>query len=37
MTDEVIILTVLNLFWGWVWYNVGKFIGRKEKDDEQDD
>ena len=25
-----IILTTLNLFWGWVWYNVGKHVGRKE-------
>lgn len=37
MTDDVIILTALNLFWAYVWYNVGKFIGRKEKEDEQDD
>ncbi len=33
MTDDVIILTALNLFWGYVWFQVGKFIGRKEKDD----
>ena len=34
MTADVIILTALNLFWGYVWFQVGKFIGRKEKEDE---
>lgn len=35
MTDDLIVLTALNLFWGYVWFQVGKFIGRKEKEDEQ--
>ena len=34
MTDDVIILTALNLFWGYVWFQVGKYTGRKEKEDE---
>ena len=29
MTDAIII-TAVNLFWGWVWFNVGRYIGRKE-------
>lgn len=33
MTDDLIVLTALNLFWGYVWFQVGKFIGRKEKED----
>ena len=28
-TLDIIVLTALNLFWGWVWFEVGKFIGRK--------
>ena len=31
-TLDIIVLTALNLFWGWVWFEVGKIIGRKEKD-----
>lgn len=31
MMKEAILLTALNIFWGWVWFNVGKYIGRKEK------
>lgn len=31
---EAIVLTLMNLFWGFVWFQVGKFIGRREKDDE---
>ena len=27
---EAIILTAVNLFWGWVWFNVGRCIGRRE-------
>ena len=25
--------TASNLFWGWAWFEVGKFIGRKEKEE----
>lgn len=32
-TLDIIVLTASNLFWGWVWFEVGKFIGRKEKDE----
>lgn len=35
MTDAII-LTAINLFWGCVWFQVGKFLGRKEKENEQD-
>ena len=31
-TLDIIVLTALNLFWGWAWFEVGKIIGRKEKD-----
>ena len=31
---EAIILTAINLFWGWVWFNVGRCIGRKETKNE---
>ena len=31
-TTDIIVLTASNLFWGWAWFEVGKFIGRKEKD-----
>ena len=31
---EAIVLTLMNLFWGFAWFQVGKFIGRREKDDE---
>lgn len=31
-TLDIIVLTASNLFWGWVWFEVGKFIGRKEKE-----
>ena len=27
---DVIVLVVINLFWGFVWYQVGKYVGRKE-------
>lgn len=30
MITEVILLTLVNLFWGYVWFEVGRFIGRKE-------
>lgn len=30
---DIIVLTALNLFWGWVWFEVGKFIGRKGKEE----
>ena len=33
-TLDIIVLTALNLFWGWAWFEVGKFIGRKEKKEE---
>lgn len=32
-TLGIIVLTALNLFWGWAWFEVGKFIGRKEKEE----
>ena len=32
-TLDIIILTALNLFWGWAWFEVGKFTGRKEKEE----
>ena len=32
-TLDIIILTALHLFWGWAWFEVGKFIGRKEKEE----
>lgn len=35
MTTEVIILTLLNLFWGYVWFEIGRYVGRKEKEHEQ--
>ena len=35
-TTEIIVLTALNLFWGWVWFEAGKIMGRKEKDNAQD-
>lgn len=35
MMGEVIILTAINIFWGAMWYNVGKFVGRKEATNEQ--
>ena len=25
-TLDIIVLTALNLFWGWAWFEVGKFI-----------
>lgn len=31
-TLDIIVLTALNLFWGLAWFEVGKFIGRKEKE-----
>ena len=31
-TLDIIVLTASNLFWGLAWFEVGKFIGRKEKD-----
>ena len=31
-TIDIIVLTALNLFWGWAWFEVEKIIGRKEKD-----
>lgn len=31
-TADIIVLTAINLFWGYVWFKVGKFIGRKEKE-----
>lgn len=30
MITEVILLTLVNLFWGYVWFEVGRYIGRKE-------
>lgn len=30
---EAIILTAINLFWGWVWFEAGRIIGRKEKEE----
>ncbi len=27
---DVIVLVAINLFWGFVWYQVGKYVGRKE-------
>ena len=33
MTSEVIILTLLNLFKGYVWFEVGRYIGRNEKEE----
>lgn len=37
MADAIIaiILLVINLFWGYVWFQIGRFIGQKEKEDEQ--
>lgn len=35
-TTDTIFLTALNLFWGWVWFEVGKFMGRKEKENEKE-
>lgn len=32
MTTEVIIITLVNLFWGFVWFEVGRWIGRKENE-----
>ena len=32
-TLDIIVLTALNLFWGWTWFEVGKIIGRKEKEE----
>lgn len=34
-TLDIIVLAALNLFWGWAWFEVGKFIGRKEKQDNE--
>lgn len=31
-TLDIIVITALNLFWGRAWFEVGKFIGRKEKE-----
>ena len=31
MTTEVIIITLVNLAWGYVWFEVGRWIGRKKK------
>lgn len=25
---DVIVLVAMNLFWGFVWYQVGKYMGR---------
>lgn len=33
---DVIVLVAINLFWGFVWYQVGKYVGRKEANDETD-
>lgn len=33
MKAEVIILTLLNLFWGYVRFEVGRYIGRNEKEE----
>ena len=30
--NEAIILTAINLFWGYVWFEVGRFIGRRERE-----
>lgn len=32
MTTEVIIITLMNLVWGFVWFEVGRWIGRKENE-----
>lgn len=32
-TLDIIVLTALNLFWGWTRFEAGKFIGRKEKEE----
>lgn len=28
-TLDIIVLTASNLFWGWVWFEVGKFHRKK--------
>lgn len=33
MTTEVIIITLLNLAWWFVWFEVGMWIGRKDKEE----
>lgn len=33
-TLDIIVLTASNLIWGWVWFEFGKIIGRKEKKEE---
>lgn len=33
MITEVILLTLVNLFWGYVWFEVGRYVGRREKED----
>ncbi len=31
MTDtDAIILITMNLFWGYIWFQIGRLIGRKE-------
>ena len=25
-TLDIIVITALNLFWGWAWFEVGKFM-----------
>ena len=30
-TLDIIVLTALNLFWGWAWFEVGRYIGRKDE------
>ena len=32
-TIDIIALTATNLCWGWVWFEVGRLIGRKEKEE----
>lgn len=33
MTTEVIIITLVNLACGYVWLEVGRWIGRKENEE----
>lgn len=33
--DDAIVLTAINLFWGFVWYQVGRYVGRKEMNNDE--
>lgn len=33
---DAIILTAINLFWGFMWYHIGKYIGRKEAENDKE-